>query len=360
MNELQVEILETIGGWGFSFRSLYNQAKEFKGDKIRIPLNSWGGDAFQALLIHNYLKGHPAKVEIHIPAYAASAGTMIATAGDHVTIAENGYYMIHNPSGYTEGESSDMERSADLLNKLTADMVDMYHEKTKLPKETIAQMMAKETWLTAKEALALGFVDELTKGAKFQASADIAAFQNVPKELTKQNQNDNSFHQKSNNKMDEIKLVAGFLGLNSDVKFDAISDAIQDLRAKANRVPELEAKIKAFENAQKSAQAIEAESLIAAALTDSRISNEQVPHLREVFAANHETGKGLLATFTTKVVKISDYPKAEVKSAAATYEGKTFAQLDKENPKLLAQLKTSDPELWKAMFKAEYGVDFKE
>jgi len=176
--ELQINIIDEIGGWGFSFQDMLAQAKGFKGKKIRVPVNSYGGSVLDALAIYNFLKGHSAEVETHIPAFAMSAGTIIAAAGDRVTMAENGFYMIHNPWGVAVGESSDMEHTAEILDKMTAQMVDIYAAKVgrKLGKKEIARMMNEETWMTAHEALAHGFVDELTPGAKFEASFDPKAF----------------------------------------------------------------------------------------------------------------------------------------------------------------------------------------
>lgn len=182
MNEetLQIEILDEIGGWGFTFQDLLAKAKGFKGKKIRVPVNSYGGSVLDALAIYNYLKGHKAEVETHIPAFAMSAGTIIASAGDRVTMAENGFYMIHNPWSLAMGDSGELEHVADILDKMKAEMVDIYYAKTKrkVGKKDISRMMDDETWMTAKEAFDLGFVDELTQGAKIEASFNPKAFKN--------------------------------------------------------------------------------------------------------------------------------------------------------------------------------------
>ena len=180
MDTLQINIMDEIGGLGFTFQDMLAQAKGFKGKKIRVPVNSYGGSVLDALAIYNFLKGHSAEVETHIPAFAMSAGTIIAAAGDRVTMAENGFYMIHNPWSFAMGDAAELEHLADVLDKMKTEMVDIYHNKTKrkMGKKEIARMMDDETWMTAREALDMGFVDELTQGAKIEASINPQAFRN--------------------------------------------------------------------------------------------------------------------------------------------------------------------------------------
>lgn len=357
MDELQIEILDSIGGWGFSFRDLYAKAKDFKGKKIRIPVNTYGGDAFQGLLIYNFLKGHNAEVEIHIPAYACSAGTMIAAAGDYVTIAENGYYMIHDPIGYTHGESEDMERTAKLLKDLTNDMINMYKEKTGLDEERIRTMMKEETWLTAKEALEMGFVDALTKGARIQANAEIKAFKNAPKELI-------TPQTKKSIQMNELQIIAGFLGLSADAKMLDVQNAISSINQKTQELKAenatLKAEVKNFRAKESQLQAEQTKQLLDEAVKAGRITNEQRPFLEGMFEKDFENAKGYLASLQGKVTKVADVPQKGEGKTVATYQGKTFKELDRDDPQLLARLKENDYETFKALFKADYGVNWIE
>ena len=183
MDTLNIDLVEDIGGWGFRLPDLLDKTRSFNGSQINVPINSFGGSVLESLAIYNALRGHPSKVVTQIVGYAMSAGTVVASAGDVVKMPKNGYYMIHEPWSGVAGDSEDMKKQSTLLESMAKTIVDIYKKKTNLPKDEIRQMMKEETWLTAKEALKLGFVDELTDGVDVKASFDIEGFNNVPQEI---------------------------------------------------------------------------------------------------------------------------------------------------------------------------------
>ncbi len=75
--------------------------------KISVRINSPGGDVFEAQAIYNILKNHPAEVEVHIDALAASAATLIASAGNKIIMYNNALFMIHNPWTWATGDEKD-------------------------------------------------------------------------------------------------------------------------------------------------------------------------------------------------------------------------------------------------------------
>jgi enoyl-CoA hydratase/carnithine racemase len=62
--------------------------------------------------------------------------------------------------------------------------VTAYAAKSNQPRDRIVAMMDAETWLTAAEALELGFADEVTAAVKIAAKFDLnAKFGHVPTAL---------------------------------------------------------------------------------------------------------------------------------------------------------------------------------
>jgi flagellin-like hook-associated protein FlgL len=86
-------------------------------------------------------------------------------------MADNALLMIHNPWTVSMGESKDLRKEADLLDKLKVNLRNAYVRKTGINAEEIAQMMDEETWLDAVEAVALGFADAIEEGVAAAATA---------------------------------------------------------------------------------------------------------------------------------------------------------------------------------------------
>ena len=77
-----------------------------------------------------------------------------------------GHLWVHDPSVYAEGGSEDLRRAAGIMDAMKSQIVSAYQAKTGLTEERLAEMMSAETWLTADEALALGFVDAVVPAEK--------------------------------------------------------------------------------------------------------------------------------------------------------------------------------------------------
>lgn len=105
------------------------------------------------------LRNHKGKVTVKINALAASAASVVAMAGDETLIAPTAMLMIHDPACFASGNKADMEKAIELLEEVKESIINAYEEKCHLSRAKIAKMMSEETWLNAKKALQLGFVD---------------------------------------------------------------------------------------------------------------------------------------------------------------------------------------------------------
>jgi ATP-dependent Clp protease protease subunit len=150
---------------------------------LNVFINSPGGSVFHGISIHNQLARHRARKVVNIDGIAASIASVIAMAGDEITIAENGMMMIHEPFAMAAGTAADMRKMADSLDKVGETILSTYVNRTGTAEGQIAAMMAEETWLNAEEAVDLGFADSI--GAEVQIAAmDLSKFKNVPDPLT--------------------------------------------------------------------------------------------------------------------------------------------------------------------------------
>lgn len=130
-------------------------------DEIDVYINSYGGSVAQGFSIYNQLKNHPAKVRTICNGFACSIASVIFLAGDERIMQGASLLMIHNPFCMTMGNASELRKTADDLDKMAQVSIDLYCQTTGLDESTIKDMMDKETWLSASDALDLGFATEI-------------------------------------------------------------------------------------------------------------------------------------------------------------------------------------------------------
>lgn len=153
---------------------------------IQVNVNSPGGDVFEGRGIFNLLKDHKARVEIRVIAEAASAASLIAMAGDQITMAEGSLMMIHRASGMAYGNVDEIRQLIKLLETVDETMVSTYATRSRNTAEQVRAWLDAETWMTADEAVARGFADQADEPAKVAALAidrSLLGFKHVPKAL---------------------------------------------------------------------------------------------------------------------------------------------------------------------------------
>lgn len=128
-----------------------------EGDDIA----SNGGDVFVASEIYSMLKNNASNVKVNVTGLAASAASVIAMAGDTVSIAPTAQIMIHKAWTSVDGNADDLNHEAGVLSGIDESIASAYELKTGMKQSDLLQMMSNETWLTAQDAVDKGFADEI-------------------------------------------------------------------------------------------------------------------------------------------------------------------------------------------------------
>lgn len=130
------------------------------GDKLIVNVNSGGGSVMAGQEIYSLLHGRQ-DVEINIQSLAGSAASVIAMANT-CKMSPVATIMIHNVSmSGASGDYHDMQKNAEVLKTMNSALAEAYVAKTGKTKDEILKMMDKETWITASQALEMGFIDEV-------------------------------------------------------------------------------------------------------------------------------------------------------------------------------------------------------
>lgn len=158
-----IVIEDEIGGWGVSakqFRSDFGRLG--KDEAVNVHIKSGGGSIFEGNEIANIIGEHAGEVNVTLGSICASIATVVMCAGAKVTAAKNSLIMIHNPEVYAGGDSEELRKMADIMDKMKGVIVDAYISKTGKSAEELSAAMDEETWMTAEEAKDFGFVDEIS------------------------------------------------------------------------------------------------------------------------------------------------------------------------------------------------------
>ena len=141
-------------------------------DTLEVHIDSSGGNVWHGVALANALMQHPARVEVEVDAMAASAGSIIAMAGDSVTMHPGSMMMVHNGRGYVDGGTAEQMRAvAGLLDQINTNMADTYTARAGGTREQWLEVMAAETWFTGDEAVAAGLATS-TVSVEQRSSSD--------------------------------------------------------------------------------------------------------------------------------------------------------------------------------------------
>ena len=151
------------GGWGGGIGAdeFARELKALKVTDITARINSGGGSVFEGQAIYNSLVNHPAKVNVVIDGIAASIASVIAMAGDNISITEGSHIMVHKPWSMAMGDANSMRKEAEVLDSLESGIIDIYAARTGKSREKLEKWVSEETWFKGAAAVDAGFADNV-------------------------------------------------------------------------------------------------------------------------------------------------------------------------------------------------------
>lgn len=153
-----ISIYDEIGGVeGVTVKRISAALRSIGSEEVQVNINSPGGSYFEGIAIYNALIAHPAKVTVNVVGVAASAASIIAMAGDEINIREGAFLMIHNAMTLAFGNRHALSAAAEKLAPFDQAMAGVYSARTGIPIAKVAEMMDKETWIDATQAVCTGF-----------------------------------------------------------------------------------------------------------------------------------------------------------------------------------------------------------
>lgn len=157
---------------GINAKTVQEQLSNVDADEIEVHLNSYGGDVFESIAIHNLLKQKDATITVIVDGIAASGGSVIAMAGDTIKMPKNTELMIHNPWTIVFGNAKEMRKIADDLDKHQDVLEESYMNRFNGSLEDLQKLLDEETYLTADEAVSYGLADEVVSDEVVEEPAE--------------------------------------------------------------------------------------------------------------------------------------------------------------------------------------------
>ena len=161
-----------VGGADFDRTTVDKTLAQNEGKQVNVLIDSLGGSLATGLSISAAFKNH-GNVNVHFVGLNASAATIASLGAAHISIDAGAMYLVHQCSmAFFEWGSlnsaqfatliADCEKIKADLDKLDLNCAQLYAARCKRKPEDLLALMKAGGWLTAKEALDWGFVDEIT------------------------------------------------------------------------------------------------------------------------------------------------------------------------------------------------------
>ena len=150
---------------------VYLPLRDFENDDINTPvtliLNSPGGSVSDGFFLAHYLQQYKKPLKIIVTGYAASmAAVILAGAGKNPNITRmcypSSYALLHD--GYITIAPSESKTAADIMafnDQVDQDIRQFILDNTKITPELYDSKARKQWFLTAKDMLELGIVDQI-------------------------------------------------------------------------------------------------------------------------------------------------------------------------------------------------------
>ena len=158
-----ISLMDNIGFWGITAQDFIRELHTIpEGAAVRLEVNSDGGSVIDGIAISNALRARGGVTAVVLGA-ACSAATLVLMGCERIEMPANTYLMVHDVAGAVWGGSDEMRDYADVMDKMTQTIVNMYMSRSGQSEEVVRGWLEKDTWLNASEAQEFGLCDEVTQ-----------------------------------------------------------------------------------------------------------------------------------------------------------------------------------------------------
>lgn len=181
---IKIYIRDQIGenwfGEGVAANDISEVLEAHADRDVEVTVNSPGGSVYEGIQIYNALAMHPRDVTVTVESLAFSAASFITMSADKIRMMETSQIGIHRSIIGAYGNQNTMAAMQKWLASIDTMMVDLYMDRTGLSEQQVTDYLDGDdaggfgTIFTAKEAVEIGFADELVESNKKKKPKDVA------------------------------------------------------------------------------------------------------------------------------------------------------------------------------------------
>lgn len=150
-----------------SLIDVIRQYKSFDNpNSLEVIIDSVGGFVSVGESIYNYLKALPLPVTTIAKNECYSIASYIFLAGDTRLMYDDATLMIHLPWASVDGDADQLTTVAKELKELEKTLSSFYASYTSIDADTITALLKNETYLSAQEAVEMGFSHSIKSNLK--------------------------------------------------------------------------------------------------------------------------------------------------------------------------------------------------
>jgi ATP-dependent protease ClpP protease subunit len=327
-----------ISGTSFAWELQYLQDK---CSKINVRINSIGGSVLDGYSIASAILSSKVPVDTYIDGLAASISGVIAVCGKKVRMMDYGTLMMHDASG------SDDKEFLELVNNTIGTILSNRTSKTM---EEIREMMKKETYLLADEALSMGLVDEVISTNK-KIKVKKESLSNMALVYNKLIENKPKMEKVTNllnlkNEATEQEIVSAIEAVNTE------NETIKsELKVLEDKVAEFEAKEKEAKEAAELELKNKATELVENAIKEKKVTEAEKDELIVNAISNFSFVSNMLSKINAvkNAVKVFDAKNVVTKKGAEDRSEWTIRDWEQKDPSGLMELKNSNEDVYNEM-----------
>jgi len=328
-----INLFSTIeNGSGQSFVNELNFLDSLGLENINVRINSTGGKVFEGFGIVSAIRNAKTQITTINEGIAASTAGWVLASGAKRKAVDFSQTMTHNPSFSGDIENTPEQKS--MLKSIKQSLMTIFTNNTGLESSEIDDMMNKTTFMTAKEALKNGIIDEIIS-TKRKIKNSIS-----PTDLL--NLVNNNFEEKP--KTIKMNLLSNHLNLNSESNEESVLNAIKANETLSKEI--LETEENAHKETKETLETVQNElKELKAVATVQTVENAETP---EAFNSILES----VQPARPRLVDAIDN-NADDKNSRKEW---TIRDFEKKDPNALKEMIKNDFDGYSELFKATYNV----